>query len=70
MIFEFNTRDFRFSHGKEPRGHGSWAFEIVGRETVLAPTSNYAAAKKWAIAEAKKLAPAGYAGIVHINVCS
>lgn len=70
MTFEFNTRDFRFSHGKEPRGFGSWAFEIEGHELVWAPTSTFTDAKKWARAEAKKMAPAGFAGNVTIKVCS
>jgi hypothetical protein len=26
---EFNTSEYRFSHGKEPRGTGSWAFSTV-----------------------------------------
>lgn len=70
MTFEFSTRDFLFSHGKEPRGYGSWAFEIEGGPAVFAPTSTYAEAKKWAKARAREMAPAKFAGHVLINVCS
>jgi hypothetical protein len=26
MRVEFNTTEYQFSHGKQPRGRGSWAF--------------------------------------------
>lgn len=26
--FEIDTREYQFSHGKAPRGQGSWGFEI------------------------------------------
>lgn len=28
MQFEFLTTDYQFSHGKQPKGEGSWAFKI------------------------------------------
>ena len=28
---EFSTNEYEFSHGKQPRGRGSWAFEIDAR---------------------------------------
>jgi len=29
MPVSFDTTEYRFSHGREPRGRGSWAFESV-----------------------------------------
>ena len=69
MTFDFNTSDFVLSHGKEPRGYGSWAFRVEGRE-MWAPTSTYAAAKRWVRDETKKIAPAGYKGDVEVYVCT
>jgi len=31
MTFEFNTSDYELTHGKTPRGYGSWAFKIDGQ---------------------------------------
>ena len=31
MTFEFNTSDYELSHGKTPRGYGSWGFKIDGQ---------------------------------------
>ena len=44
---EFCTREFLFSHGRAPRGYGSWAFDF-GAGPVFAPTGTYAEAKAWA----------------------
>ncbi len=68
MTFDFSTREFRFSHGKEPRGFGGWAFSIEGSEPVWAPSSTYADAKKWARAKAREMAPADFTGAVRIEV--
>jgi hypothetical protein len=65
---DFSTREFRFSHGKEPKGYGSWAFEFEGRGPVWAPTSTYAEAKKWIKEHIRSVAPAGFVGIVNVNV--
>ena len=29
MTFNFNTTEYRWSHGREPRGTGTWAFEVA-----------------------------------------
>ena len=44
---EFCTREYTFSHGRAPRGYGSWAFDF-GSGPVFAPTSTYAEARAWA----------------------
>ena len=60
-----NTEQYRFAHGKSPRGRGNWAFEItwnrlaevdghlvrtIKTETVFAPSLlQYSAAKAWAL---------------------
>jgi len=44
---EFCTRGYVNSHGREPRGYGSWAFDFGGGP-VFAPASTYTDAKKWA----------------------
>ena len=48
------TTEYQFSHGRKPRGTGSWAFLIVDGsdnstvETVFAPnTISFTAAKSW-----------------------
>ncbi len=67
---EFSTRLYEFSHGKAPRGYGSWAFSIEGGEPVWAPSSTYADARKWAKAKAAELAPEGFTGSARIEVLS
>lgn len=49
-VVEFDTTPFEFSHGKLPRGYGSWAFSESRdqRDPFFAPTSTYADAKKYA----------------------
>jgi hypothetical protein len=72
MTFEFNTRDYLLTHGKEPRGYGSWAFmiETKGNEPVWAPQSTYADAKKWVRGKVRAIAAPDYDGIVSIYVCT
>ena len=41
------TTEYRFSHGKEPRGYGFWWFEIGGEQ--VSYTGKYAVAKDSAI---------------------
>lgn len=38
MKLELQTREYEFSHGKQPRGIGHWAFTIVA---VYGPGSHY-----------------------------
>lgn len=68
MTCEFSTRDFEFTHGKAPRGFGSWAFSIEDSAPQWAPPSSFADAKKWARARAREMAPQGFAGMVEIKV--
>lgn len=42
---EFSTREFYFSHGRTPKGFGSWAFQ-VGNEQEWVHQSNYGDAKR------------------------
>ncbi len=64
---EFSTAQYAFSHGKEPRGRGSWAFALNGKmnpdDLVWVPARYftpwgprlYSEAKKWI----RENAPAG-----------
>jgi hypothetical protein len=61
MTVEFNTRDYEFSHGRKPRGTGTWAFFFGNRtERPIADawwaegTVTYGEAKKQAAAEARR----------------
>ena len=54
MTTQFSTAEFEFSHGKKPRGFGSWAFFFGDSDAAhFAPTSSFADAKRWAAKEAK-----------------
>ena len=49
--FVFDTSEFCLSHGREPRGRGSWAFAF-GRqarveEVIFSPSMTYTEAKRW-----------------------
>lgn len=59
MSVEFNTREYRFSHGKEPAGRGSWAFKLPGNPDLVWHNGTYSEAKKAArqslIERARKL---------------
>lgn len=71
-MFEFSTRQYVFSHGKNPKGYGSWAFSVQeldgGKQIFWAPTSTYGLAKTWIKNHVRPLIPADYAGTVTINV--
>lgn len=62
MKIEFFTNEFEFSHGRMPRGRGSWAFEFPDDKApwfARDPHDNcysllYVDAKKFARAEAKR----------------
>lgn len=58
--FEFDSGPYRASHMKEPRGFGSWAFQVHGnREILFSPAMTLRDAKRWVKAEILKVAPAG-----------
>ena len=56
----FNTLDFHFSHGKAPKGYGSWGFFFKASDRKdctkawFAPSSSFADAKKAAKEEAAR----------------
>ena len=62
MQIEFNTDQFVFSHGRQPKGYGGWAFgtkrnpdTMNSDECWFTPGAmTYGEAKKWAKAEAKR----------------
>lgn len=60
--YEFDTREFEISHGRPPRGRGSWAFSFrrryqdVTTEVVFAPPSTYAEARRWITDQARRCA--------------
>ena len=54
-----STATFEFAHGRKPRGTGSWAFYFDGDDSLDAmfwasPYGTYSAAKRQAVAEAKR----------------
>jgi len=51
MAEKVSTTEYRFSHGKEPRGSGLWWFEIDGES--VSYTGSYAVAKDSAIRYAR-----------------
>ncbi len=71
---EFLTNAYEASHGRAPRGTGSWAFEMKQErpgEIFWAPSNlTVAQAKTWMRAEIKKIAPEDYAGQVEVTICS
>ena len=50
----FSTTTYEFSHGRKPRGRGTWAFEIKGDVWFAFTDSTFADAKKQARAEAAR----------------
>ena len=66
MTIEFSTRDYVWSHGKAPRGLGSWCFTFEGHEYWV--HAKYSEAKKECIKEIRRLAPKGYRGLVIVTV--
>lgn len=63
MTTEFNTTDYQMSHGRGPRGFGSWAFFFQRNADVgqafWVHQSTYADAKKAVRAEVKRRQAAG-----------
>ena len=76
--FEFDTSNYEFTHGRTPKGYGTWAFDFhtntsgkaENAEPIFAPASTYVAAKKWIKNHIKSIAPADYDGWVEIVVCT
>jgi hypothetical protein len=64
MTIEFSTEEYRFSHGRAPRGFGGWAFEYDGGEPeFITPSMTYTDAKKIARKIAKERQ------VTRVNVC-
>jgi hypothetical protein len=68
IIISFDTKPWVRSHCQEPRGRGSWAFSIDGGEALFSPSMTYSEAKAWVRAKALAMVPAGFVGIVDIEV--
>jgi len=66
---EFDTTEFFRTYFRQPKGYGGWAFEFENRVR-FAPSSTYADAKKWAVAQVRAAAPDDFAGTVVVNVCT
>jgi hypothetical protein len=53
MAIQFHTEQFEFSHGRKPKGHGSWAFvrrasHNQSEQTMFAPRNmTFAEARTW-----------------------
>ena len=52
MTIRVSTREYEFSHGKQPKGRGHWAFQIGERVGFIDGT--YTEAKKLAGKQAKQ----------------
>jgi len=59
-----STSNFRFAHGKSPRGFGGWFFEFGNAFVERAPSGTFAEAKAWAANRAVQL------GTPTVEVCS
>jgi hypothetical protein len=71
ISFEFDTRNYEWTHGRAPKGYGMWAFaarESHGKEVIWAPSSTYGEAKNWIKNHIRNAAPADYRGYVVIEV--
>ena len=66
MKIEFSDREYRFEHGKAPKGYGHWyfTFEGLGRWEVGTLTE----AKKKVKEHIREIAPKGYAETVYVNI--
>lgn len=61
----FETAPYTRSHGAEPKGRGSWAFQIDSLpDLIWSPSMTYGDAKKWARTEARNIAPADAVQII------
>jgi hypothetical protein len=50
-----NTTQFEFSHGKAPKGRGSWAFKLGARAELFWHNGTFTEARKAAKAEARRV---------------
>ena len=54
MTVSISTSSYEFSHGKKPKGCGTWAF-LIGKEQFWFNNMMYSEAKKQAVKQAKEL---------------
>lgn len=66
MKIEFTDREYRFEHGKAPKGFGHWFFTFEGYERWEMGTLTEA--KKKVRAYVKEVAPKDYVGTVYVNI--
>jgi hypothetical protein len=67
-LISFDSAPFVRSHMKQPKGRGSWAFSIEGGEPLFAPVMTLNEAKLWVTEQVRRLAPAGFKGVVVVQV--
>lgn len=60
------TEEYRFNHGAEPRGQGSWAFQLEGHEEPTWFQGTFSQAKAQAVKQAR--AEARQAGATWVDV--
>jgi len=53
MTIQFDTADYRRSHGKQPKGRGRWAFDIQGDWHFTPRAMTFTEAKQWAAEQAR-----------------
>jgi hypothetical protein len=71
MVFQFDTRAYQWTHGRAPKGWGTWAFQVPGLAgPIWAPASNYGEAKVWLRRHVRALAPPGFVGTIMVEVCT
>lgn len=67
MRARFETAEFEFSHGRTPRGRGSWAFQVAGEEGEFFTPGGmtYTEGKRWMTEELRRQ---GRTGTVYVTV--
>jgi hypothetical protein len=70
MHLEFSISQFVRSHGRNPKGRGSWAFAVkdLGGEVIFTPSMTFAEAKVWIRNRIRPEVPCDYAGAVVVEV--
>ena len=66
MKIEFTDTEYRFEHGKAPRGYGVWLFAFEGY--TFEARGTLTEAKKACRNHIRVIAPADYVGTVIVNV--
>lgn len=69
MRIEFTDTEYRFEHGKAPRGYGMWGFQYGRTEdTMFWASGTLTEAKKACREYVKAKAPQDYIGTIHVNI--